>query len=146
MIFNHLHISYRHLIPLAMAFLLTMFGRVPASAQQQASQTPDIQQMQKRLEQLEKELRELKQQMSSAAALSKEAIPGPSVDVTAETRQAEEKSEQAAPSTSLEIYGYAMLDSGYDFKTNDPNWFDVVRPTKLPAAAGDFAPDGKTYF
>ena len=39
-----------------------------------------------------------------------------------------------------------MLDSGYDFKTNDPNWFDVVRTTKLPAFAGEFAPDGKTYF
>jgi DcaP outer membrane protein len=146
MIFKHSHVSHRLLIPLVMALLFTSLGRVPVSAQEQSSQTPDIQQMQKRLEQLEKELRELKQQMSSAAELSKEAVPGPSVEVTAETRQAEEKSEQVAPSTSLQIYGYAMLDSGYDFKTNDPNWFDVVRPTKLPAAAGDFAPDGKTYF
>jgi hypothetical protein len=146
MIFKHSHVSHRLLIPLVMALLFTSLGRVPVSAQEQSSQTPDIPQMQKRLEQLEKELRELKQQMSSAAELSKEAVPGPSVEVTAETRQAEEKSEQVAPSTSLQIYGYTMLDSGYDFKTNDPNWFDVVRPTKLPAAAGDFAPDGKTYF
>ena len=33
----------------------------------------------------------------------------------------------------LDIYGFAMLDTGYDFKQNDPNWFDVVRPTKLPS-------------
>jgi hypothetical protein len=38
-----------------------------------------------------------------------------------------------------------MLDSGYDFKTNDPNWFDVVRPTKLPSFNGEFAPNGKVY-
>src|SRR5499427_10390284 len=45
----------------------------------------------------------------------------------------------------IELYGFAMLDSGYDFKTNDPNWFDVMRPTKLPSAPGEFAPDGKIY-
>src|SRR5580698_3270209 len=99
MIFKHSHVSHRFLIPLMMALLFTSLGRVPVSAQEQSSQTPDIQQMQKRLEQLEKELRELKQQMSSAAELSKEAVPGPSVEVTAETRQAEEKSDQVAPST-----------------------------------------------
>jgi hypothetical protein len=33
----------------------------------------------------------------------------------------------------LDFYGFAMLDMGYQTKQNDPNWFDVVRPTKLPA-------------
>jgi hypothetical protein len=42
--------------------------------------------------------------------------------------------------------GFIMLDTGYDFKTNDPDWFDVVRPTKLPSFSGEFAPDGKVYF
>ena len=39
-----------------------------------------------------------------------------------------------------------MLDSGYDFATNDPNWFDSMRPTKLNAFPGEFAPDGKFWF
>jgi DcaP outer membrane protein len=39
-----------------------------------------------------------------------------------------------------------MADMGYDFDTNDPNWFDVVRPTKLPSFSGEFAPNGKVYF
>jgi hypothetical protein len=39
-----------------------------------------------------------------------------------------------------------MLDMGYQFKQNDPDWFDVVRPTKLPSFEDQFAPDGKTYF
>jgi len=47
--------------------------------------------------------------------------------------------------STFQVYGFAMLDAGYDFETNDPDWFDVVRPTKLPAFAGEFAPNGKVY-
>jgi hypothetical protein len=46
---------------------------------------------------------------------------------------------------SMEIYGFAMLDMGYQFKQNDPNWFDVVRPTKLPASEDQFGEDGHFY-
>jgi hypothetical protein len=45
----------------------------------------------------------------------------------------------------MDIYGAAMLDMGYDFNQNDPNWFDVVRPTKLPAFADQFGKDGRFY-
>jgi hypothetical protein len=44
-----------------------------------------------------------------------------------------------------EIYGFAMLDMGYDFKQVDPDWFDVVRPTKLPSFANQFGEDGNFY-
>src|SRR5580700_11248070 len=146
MIFKHSHVSHRLLIPLMMALLFTSLGRVPASAQEQSSQTPDLKQMQKKLEQLEKELRELKQQMGAAADHSKEAVPGPSIAVEADTRQAEERAEQPRPSSSINFYGYAMLDSGYNFKSINPNWFDVERPTQLPAFRGEFGPDGSTFF
>ncbi len=46
---------------------------------------------------------------------------------------------------AYDLYGFAMLDMGYDFKQNDPNWFDVMRPTKLPAYQDQFGKDGKTY-
>jgi len=46
---------------------------------------------------------------------------------------------------SLDIAGFAMLDSGYDFKQVDPNWFDVVRPSKLPAFKDEFGKDGNWY-
>jgi hypothetical protein len=146
MIFKHSHVSHRLLIPLMMALFFTSLGRVPASAQEQSSQTPDLKQMQKKLEQLEKELRELKQQMGAAADHSKEAVPGPSIAVEADTRQAEERAEQPRPSSSINFYGYAMLDSGYNFKSINPNWFDVERPTQLPAFRGEFGPDGSTFF
>jgi hypothetical protein len=47
--------------------------------------------------------------------------------------------------TQLEIYGHAMLDMGYQFKQNDPNWFDVLRPTKLPSVADEFGKDGRWF-
>src|SRR6185436_12708383 len=48
--------------------------------------------------------------------------------------------------STFSIYGFAMLDAGYQFKQNHPDWFDVIRPTKLPAFPNEFAPNGKTYF
>ena len=39
-----------------------------------------------------------------------------------------------------------MTDAGYNFGTIDPAWFDVVRPTKLPAFANQFGQNGQTYF
>jgi len=146
MIFNHSQVSRRLLIPLMMSLFLTVITRVPARAQGQSSQTPDLQQMQKKLEQLEKEMAELKQQMTAAQELTKTAVPGPSVPVTTETRQAEEHGEQTEPSTSLDIYGFVMLDSGYNFGVINPNWFDVVRPTQLPSFAGEFGANGNTFF
>jgi len=46
--------------------------------------------------------------------------------------------EETVPAKTLNVYGFVMLDSGYDFGTNDPNWFDVVRPSKLPLVATGF--------
>lgn len=49
------------------------------------------------------------------------------------------------PPTRLEIYGAAMLDMGYQFKQNNPDWFDVVRPTQLPAVEDEFGKDGRFF-
>ena len=38
-----------------------------------------------------------------------------------------------------------MLDMGYDFKQVNPDWFDVMRPTKLPSFANEFGKDGNFY-
>lgn len=51
-----------------------------------------------------------------------------------------------AQNSTLEIYGHVMTDAGYQINTADPDWFDVMRVTKLPAFPGQFAPDGKTFF
>jgi outer membrane DcaP-like protein len=51
----------------------------------------------------------------------------------------------AGEKPQVDIYGFAMLDMGYQFKQNDPNWFDVVRPTKLPAFEDEFGKDGRWF-
>ncbi len=47
--------------------------------------------------------------------------------------------------TRAELYGFAMLDMGYQFKSSDPAWFDVMRPTKLPAFDNQFGEDGHWF-
>src|SRR5215471_13105048 len=47
---------------------------------------------------------------------------------------------------ALQVYGFAMMDMGYDFKQINPNWFDALRITKLPKYKNQFAPDGKVFF
>jgi hypothetical protein len=45
----------------------------------------------------------------------------------------------------LDIYGHAMLDMGYQFGQNQGDWFDVVRPTKLPSYENEFGQDGRFF-
>ncbi len=129
-------------------------------AQTQDTQKVDLQQLQTKLEQMEKQMLELKQQINSmqqqpqqkptpAPTKSAEAV----AEVVSQEASAHTPVEQvgnpplpAEHGTTLDLYGFVMLDSGYDFKTNNPNWFDVVRPTKLNASPGEFGPDGKVYF
>src|SRR5687768_3523808 len=47
--------------------------------------------------------------------------------------------------TRLDITGFAMLDMGYQVNQNHPDWFDVLRPTKLPSFDDEFAPDGSWF-
>jgi glutaminase A len=55
-------------------------------------------------------------------------------------------SAQATPSkASMEIYGFAMLDIGHDFKQINPNWSDTLRLTRLPSFANQFGEDHNTF-
>jgi len=46
---------------------------------------------------------------------------------------------------SAEVYGFAMLDIGHNFKTINPSWFDTMRLTKLPSSPGQFGEDNSTF-
>jgi hypothetical protein len=72
--------------------------------------------------------------------------------LTADTDAASQTPESSAetemppePKPRMDIYGFAMLDLGYDFKQVDPDWFDVLRPTKLPSFENQFGEDGNFY-
>jgi hypothetical protein len=56
--------------------------------------------------------------------------------------QAQEEEKQK----TMEIYGFIMMDAGYNFDQIHPDWFDVVRPTKLPAFKNQYGTDGNFYF
>jgi len=49
------------------------------------------------------------------------------------------------PKPHLDIYGFAMLDIGYNFTSINPNWFDTMRVTRLPTYDKQFGEDGSTY-
>jgi hypothetical protein len=46
---------------------------------------------------------------------------------------------------SMEIYGFAMLDIGHDFKQIHPDWYDTMRVTKLPSLEDEFGRDHNTF-
>jgi hypothetical protein len=50
----------------------------------------------------------------------------------------------AQPAT-VEIYGFGQADAIADFKQTDPNWYDVVRPSRLPSFANQYGQDGHFY-
>jgi hypothetical protein len=121
-----------------------------AQTQEPAKQTPEVEQLKQRLQQLEQTVQELRGQISSIEEAQK-ASPTPTVVEAKYTETAaappppKPQTDKQGEST-FEIYGFAMLDAGYQFKQNDPDWFDVVRPTKLPSFPNEFAPNGNTYF
>jgi hypothetical protein len=55
------------------------------------------------------------------------------------------QAERAPAAPRLEIYGFAQADFGYDFKQVDPDWFDVLRATRLPSYSNQFGEDGSTW-
>jgi hypothetical protein len=47
--------------------------------------------------------------------------------------------------TKIDLYGFVMVDMGYDVDQVDPRWYDVLRPTKLPAFTDEFGHDGNFW-
>jgi hypothetical protein len=54
--------------------------------------------------------------------------------------------QEASKEKSLELYGFIMTDIGYNFNQIHPDWFDVIRTTKMPAYKNQYGTDGNTYF
>jgi hypothetical protein len=138
----------------------------PASPEQQAQ---DVQKLKAKLQQLEQMMDEVKGKLNTlegqpapnhalgsgpsdslvSAVMSVDAYPtansyGAAAGAPSLGKQADQK--KPGSENTLDIYGFVMTDAGYDFGAIDPNWFDVVRPTKLPAFANEFGPNGQSFF
>jgi hypothetical protein len=59
--------------------------------------------------------------------------------------QAEQTDSAASAGPRLQVYGFAMLDLIYDFRQVDPDWYDMERPSKLPASPNQFGEDRNTW-
>jgi hypothetical protein len=44
------------------------------------------------------------------------------------------RAQEVEKKNKIDIYGFIMIDAGFNFNQIDPNWFDVVRPAKLMSA------------
>ena len=136
---------------------------VRAQSQDPDKQKTEVQLLKEKMQQLEQTVEALKTQLKSieeankpaqAATGEKVATTAPSTNastvtgprtVTAPATGATPAGDQPQGESSFQIYGFAMLDAGYQFKQADPNWFDTVRPVKLPAFSNEFAPNGNFY-
>jgi len=52
---------------------------------------------------------------------------------------------RADENTKVDLYGFVMVDMGYDFERINPDWYDALRPTKLPAFADEFGHNGNFW-
>ena len=119
-------------------------------AHTQGTQNPDLEQLRNKVQQLDEEMQELKEQIQAAEEAQRPSGTSPKSKSAAaappnQNQTVPKEAEQTEEKSSIDVYGFVMLDSGYEFKQQDPNWFDVVRPTKLPSFKGEFAPDGNVY-
>jgi hypothetical protein len=67
------------------------------------------------------------------------------VGLGASTARAQGQQPAQAPMPSMEIYGFAMLDMGHDFRQIHPDWYDTLRVTKLPSFNDEFGRDNRTF-
>jgi hypothetical protein len=161
-------------VSLSAVFIFAIWAQ-PVQAQSQDARTQDIQQLKDKLQQLEQMMGELKGQImvleGQPATQNSEAGAGTSksgpndalvssvvnsfdhypeahaaaiVPIGAHGGKADPK--KSGSESTMDIYGFVMADSGYDFGQEDPSWTDVLRPTKLPSVANEFGPNGQIFF
>lgn len=113
----------------------------PASANEP---TPSLEEMWQLIQQQQAEIDALKAQ--NARLLNQAEPPEQLAQADAPSEATVSVAPPEDPSgTKFDIYGAAMLDMGYQFNQNDPDWFDVVRPTKLPSYKDEFGADGEWF-
>ena len=141
-------------------FVLSVTWIQPARAQSDDERKQDIQQLKDKLQQMDQMMNEVRGEISTLEGAAPSPAEGqkpsapeePLVAVPSEAIISQPQAgtvplegEITERQNSVSIYGFVMLDSGYDFGQVDPAWFDVIRPTKLPSFKNQFAPSGNVY-
>jgi len=139
---------------------LSVISIQPARAQSPDERKQDIQQLKDKLQQLDQMMSEAKVELNALEGTAPgpaegQKTPAPQEPLVAVPSEAIISQPQAGTVplegeiteqlNTVSLYGFAMLDSGYDFGQVNPAWFDVVRPTQLPSFHNEFAPSGNVY-
>ena len=61
------------------------------------------------------------------------------------TPAAAQQGRDSTAATTYNIYGFVMADFGFAKVANNPQWYDVVRPSRLPAFDEQFGKDGNFF-
>ncbi|HSY36513.1 MAG TPA: DcaP family trimeric outer membrane transporter [Acidobacteriaceae bacterium] len=145
----------------------TVWSRPVAAQSQSQDRQQEIQQLKDRLQQLEQSMGEVKAQIN-ALQTSENPAPAPTqAPVKGQKAPTQPQNLVAIPSEGLipegidpvpiegaiteppedtvNLYGFAMLDSGYNFGQINPNWYDVERPTQLPSYINQYPPTGSVF-
>ncbi|HZB47142.1 MAG TPA: DcaP family trimeric outer membrane transporter [Pyrinomonadaceae bacterium] len=135
-------------------------GSRPARAQSpqgEPTQSPAVEQLKDKVKQLEQTVEELKGQIKAIENTQKEAAARQSTSTPVGEAIAAgapapvpggppaPKQEEKKVGGTFEVYGFAMLDMGYQGGQSHPDWFDVIRVTKLPAFKDEFGSNGATF-
>src|SRR5918993_5222837 len=83
--------------------------------------------------------------ISAVCVLVSCLVLGRPATVHAQTPAPQVSVDAQAAKPSLEIYGFAMLDMGHDFKQIHPDWYDTLRLTRLPKFENEFGEDNNTF-
>ena len=138
---------------IAIALLLFPARSLMAQTPETQKPTAEVQQLKDRLQQLEETVEALKTQLKTiedekkagAATAAGEKVAASASTTPATPPEPAPKPDEPKGESTFTIYGFAMLDAGYQFKQADPNWFDTVRPVKLPAFRDQFSPNGNFF-
>src|SRR6266700_1490629 len=76
--------------------------------------------------------------IDSAQPISAQTVTPQAAD---SVRAASRRTLQPDTATKVEIYGFAQGDALFDFRRNNPDWFDVNRPSRLPSTREEFGSD-----
>ncbi len=130
------------------------------------AQAPDLNELKAKMAQLQQMMEDLKAQMAAiekgqpsganapaptapaAGAILEQPSQAPAGATAEQVNSEPAPDPQMSPeegATRMDIYGAAMFDTGYQGKSSNPNWFDVVRPTQLPSYSGQYGVGGNWF-
>ena len=80
--------------------------------------------------------------LGAASSARAQGPSGPASDAPAPAAAAQAAADEKP---TMEIYGFGQADVIFETKQNNPDWYDVNRPSRLPNVANQFGNDGHFY-